>query len=117
MWPASSTPFPRRSRPELLLDPTARGDGLVPLWARWIQESSSATPPERLLFQTEKGTTIRGRVLDQDGQPLAGAMVVVIVKKAYPRSEQRVDMAYESTKPRRTRRAPGLSLRRAGTAG
>ena len=77
---------------------TARRDGLVPLAARWIQESSSSTPPDRLLFQTEKGTTISGRVLDQDGQPLAGAVVVVSVKKDYPRSKQWVDVGYESTK-------------------
>jgi peroxiredoxin/protocatechuate 3,4-dioxygenase beta subunit len=77
---------------------TARGDGLIPLAARWIQESSSSTPPDRLLFQTEKGTTISGRVLDQDGQPLAGAVVVVSVKKGYPRSKQWVDVSYESIK-------------------
>ena len=77
---------------------TARRDGLVPLAARWIQESSSSTPPDRLLFQTEKGTTLSGRVLDQDGQPLAGAVVVASVKKGYPRSQQWVDVSYESTK-------------------
>ena len=77
---------------------TAHRDGLVPLAARWIEESSSSTPPDRLLFQTEKGTTISGRVLDQDGQPLAGAVVVASVKKDYPRSKQRVDVSYESTK-------------------
>jgi thiol-disulfide isomerase/thioredoxin/protocatechuate 3,4-dioxygenase beta subunit len=77
---------------------TARRDGLVPLAARWIQESPSATPPDRLLFQTEKGTAIGGRVLDQDDQPLAGAVVVVSVTKSYPRSKQWVDIGYESVK-------------------
>ncbi|WP_406699852.1 carboxypeptidase regulatory-like domain-containing protein [Singulisphaera sp. Ch08] len=77
---------------------TARSNGLVPLAARWFQESSSPTPPDRLLFQVEKGTTIGGRVLDQDGQPLSGAVVVVSVKKGYPRSKQWVDVNYESIK-------------------
>jgi peroxiredoxin/protocatechuate 3,4-dioxygenase beta subunit len=77
---------------------TAHRDGLVPLAARWIGESSSSTPPDRLLFQTEKGTTISGRVLDQDGQPLAGVVVVVSVEKKYPGSIQSVAVNDASTK-------------------
>jgi peroxiredoxin/protocatechuate 3,4-dioxygenase beta subunit len=77
---------------------TARRDGLVPLAARWIQESPTSRPPEHLLFQTEKGTAIRGRVIDQDDRPLAGAVVVVSVRKSYPKSGQRVDLGYESVK-------------------
>jgi len=46
----------------------------------------------------EKATAIRGRVLDQDGQPLADAVVVVSVKKSYPRSQQWVDVGYESVR-------------------
>ena len=77
---------------------TAQRDGLVPLAARWLQDSAAPTPPEHLLFQTEKGTTISGRVLDQDSQPLSGAVVVASVRKAYPKSKQWVDVSYESTK-------------------
>ena len=62
---------------------TARRDGLVPLAARWIQESPISMPPGRLLFQTEKGTAIGGSVIDQDDRPLAGAVVVVSVKKSW----------------------------------
>ncbi len=77
---------------------TARGDDLVPLAAQWIDQPSSPTPPGQLLFQTEKATTIGGRVLDEDDQPLADAAVVVSVKKKYPRSEQWVTVTYESTR-------------------
>ena len=94
--PASSTRFPRRPA-QTMFDHGSR-DGLVPWRHAQIQESSSSTPPNRLLFQTEKGTTFRGRVLDQDGQPLASAVVVASVKKGYPRSQQWVDVSYESTK-------------------
>jgi hypothetical protein len=62
---------------------TARRDGLVPVTARWIQESPTSMPPDRLLFLTEKGTAIGGRVIDQDDRPLAGAVVVVSVKKRH----------------------------------
>jgi peroxiredoxin len=77
---------------------TARRDDLVPLAARWIQESPTSRPPDRLLFQTEKGTAIDGCVIDQDDRPLAGAVVVVSVKKSYPKSNQWVDVGYESIK-------------------
>jgi thiol-disulfide isomerase/thioredoxin/protocatechuate 3,4-dioxygenase beta subunit len=77
---------------------TARRDGLVPLAARWIQESPTSRPPDRLLFQTEKGTAIGGRVIDQDDRPLAGAVVIVSLKKSYPRSNQWVDVGYKSIK-------------------
>jgi peroxiredoxin/protocatechuate 3,4-dioxygenase beta subunit len=77
---------------------TARHDGLVPLWTRWIQESPASMPPERLLFQMEKGTAISGRVIDQDDRPLAGAVVVVSAQKSYPKSNQRVDVGNRSIK-------------------
>ncbi len=77
---------------------TAYREGLVPLSARWFYEASSPTPPDHLLFLTEKATTIGGRVLDEDGQPLADAVVVVSVTKSYPRSDQRVNIGGESTK-------------------
>lgn len=77
---------------------TARGEDLVPLAARWTDEPSSPTPPSHLLFQTEKATTIGGRVLDEEGQPLADAAVVVSVNKSYPKSDQWVNVQDESTR-------------------
>jgi RNA polymerase sigma factor (sigma-70 family) len=73
-------------------------DGFVRLAIRWFRESSSPTPPEHLLFQMEKATTIGGCVLDQDQRPIAGATVVIQVNKAYPKSRQRVDIQLESTR-------------------
>jgi len=77
---------------------TAHGEGLVPLFAQWFPKSDTSNPPEHLLFQTEKGTTLGGRVLDQDSQPLEGAVVVLNVSKRYSRSEQHVNIGYESIK-------------------
>ena len=80
---------------------TTGGDGLVPLGFRWLPQSSSPAPPEppeHLLFQTEKATTLRGRVLDQEGQPLAGSTVVVSVRKKYSKTKQWVAISYDSTK-------------------
>jgi peroxiredoxin/protocatechuate 3,4-dioxygenase beta subunit len=76
----------------------ARRDGLVPLAARWIRSRTEPEPPSRLLLQTEKATTIGGRVLDEAGKPLADAVVAVNVKKSYPESKQWVNLTYESIK-------------------
>ena len=77
---------------------TASREGLVPLFDRWFYSETSPAPPEHLLLLTEKATTISGRVLDEDGNPLADAVVVVSVAKKYPRSQQRVGVSDESTK-------------------
>ena len=76
---------------------TAHRAGLVPLAARWVHQSTSSTPPKRLLFLTEKATTISGRVLDEEGWPLGNARAVVNIKKHYPRTDQWVDLSYETT--------------------
>ena len=77
---------------------SASREGFVPQAIRWDYASSAPTPPDRLLFQMEKATTIAGRVVDQDQKPVAGATVVVDVLKGYPRSRQWVNFKYESTK-------------------
>jgi RNA polymerase sigma factor (sigma-70 family) len=77
---------------------SASREGFVPQAIRWDSDASSPKPPDRLLFQMEKGTTISGRVVDQDHRPVAGATVIVDVKKGYPKSPQWVDFKYEATK-------------------
>jgi len=46
----------------------------------------------------EKGTAINGRVVDEDKNPVADATVVVWVVKRYPKSNQRVELRFESIK-------------------
>ena len=77
---------------------TAFREGYVPLSIPWEYKATSPTPPDRLLFQMEKGTTISGRVVDQDRDPVADATVVVFVSKRYPNSDQRVEIMLASTK-------------------
>jgi peroxiredoxin len=90
--------FPESDRRRGFFTITAHRDGLVPLVTRWTQSPSDAAPPERLVFEMEKATTIRGRVVDEKGQPLADAVVVVSVDKKYRRTEQRIAVSYESTR-------------------
>lgn len=75
---------------------SATREGFVPQAIRWDYDSKSPTPPARLLFQMEKATTISGRVVDQDQKPIAGATVVVDVKKGYRKSPQWIDFRFDS---------------------
>lgn len=79
------------------LSATASRAGFVPLAIRWSRSSASPTPPDRLLFQMEKATAIGGLVVDQDQRPIADATVAVRVVKRYPKSEQWIDVSYETT--------------------
>jgi RNA polymerase sigma factor (sigma-70 family) len=75
----------------------ATREGFVPLGINWSYDyPKSVTPPERLLFQMERATTIGGCVVDQDQNPLAGGTVFISASKRYPRSEQWVQVSYES---------------------
>jgi RNA polymerase sigma factor (sigma-70 family) len=75
---------------------TASREGFVPLGIRWERDAGSTTPPDHLLFQMDRATTIGGRVVDQDRKPIAGATVVIDVEKVYPRSPQRVNLQFRS---------------------
>ncbi len=77
---------------------SATRQGFVPQAIRWEYDSKSPTPPDHLLFQMEKATTISGKVVDQDQKPIAGATVVVDVKKGYRKSPQWVDFRFDSVK-------------------
>ncbi len=71
--------------------------GFVPLVLSWSRTPRSPAPPDRFRFQMEKGVTVGGRVLDQDQRPVAGATVVINVRKHYPDSEQKPDVLFVST--------------------
>jgi RNA polymerase sigma factor (sigma-70 family) len=72
--------------------------GLVPLVISWSRSSQSPAPPERFRFRMEKAVTIGGRVLDQDQKLIAGATVVISVRKHYPDSDQKANVFFVSTK-------------------
>jgi thiol-disulfide isomerase/thioredoxin/protocatechuate 3,4-dioxygenase beta subunit len=76
----------------------ASREGFVPQAIHWDYKPNAPTPPERLLFQMEKGTTMGGRVVDEDKNPVAGATVVVSVRKKYPKSNQWVAISFSPTR-------------------
>lgn len=77
---------------------SAEREGLVPLFYRWIHAADSPAPPDRIVLQTEKPTAIGGMVVDEEGRPLPDVVVVVTVKKSYPRSKQSVGVRDRSTR-------------------
>lgn len=88
-------PLPEKRR---FFSLSADREGLVPMFYRWSQAADSPAPPDRVLLRMENATAIGGRVLDEDGQPLPDAVVVVSVNKSYPQSKQRVGVSAESTR-------------------
>ena len=54
--------------------------------------------PDHILFQMEKATNVRGRVVDPDRKPVAGATVIIEVRKRYPRTPQWVDLGGETAR-------------------
>jgi peroxiredoxin/protocatechuate 3,4-dioxygenase beta subunit len=80
--------LPDASRVPFLSVKVAR-EGYVPLRIVWSRKPGPEAPPDHFRFRMEKATRIGGRVLDQDGRPVAGASVVVSAIKRYPDSEQR----------------------------
>src|SRR5262249_44146171 len=49
-------------------------------------------------FRMERAVTVGGRVLDQDRRPVAGATVVIHVRKRYADSEQKPDVFFVPTR-------------------
>ncbi|MDR3621508.1 MAG: sigma-70 family RNA polymerase sigma factor [Paludisphaera borealis] len=76
------------------LQPFASREGFVPLGLNWNSDPSSSLP-DRFLLQLEKATTIKGRVIDDGGRPIASATVVIDASKRYPGSPQWVAVSYE----------------------
>ena len=84
------------------LSVTASREGYVPLAIPWVYTATSPTPPDRLLFQMEKGTTISGHVVDQDQSPVADATVVVWVASATRSRINGSKSGWRRPKPMRT---------------
>lgn len=68
----------------------ARADGYVPLFAQWWSkiQADGHLIPEEYTFELTKGTVIGGFVKNQEGQPIEGAKVEVMRRRAGP-EEQR----------------------------
>ncbi|MCX5659418.1 MAG: redoxin domain-containing protein [Planctomycetota bacterium] len=71
--------------------------GWVPMAVRWSLSEKSPMPA-KVSITMEPATTIGGRVVDDAGQPVAGATVNLEVVKTFPNPLQRVDISYETTK-------------------
>ena len=73
-------------------------DGWVPMSLHWSKAKDADRPPQTVAIQMERATSIGGRVVDDAGQPVAGATVVLTIEKNYPGSRQRVGVGYERIK-------------------
>src|SRR5262249_19811685 len=71
--------------------------GFVPLIISWGRTSQSPPPPSPFRFRMEKAVKVGGRVLDQDRRPVAGATVVINVRKGYSNSEQKPNVFFVAT--------------------
>lgn len=59
----------------------ARKKSFVPLFANWEQAelAKGRGLPEEFAFRLERGVSVGGRVVDEDGKPIAGARVEVVL--------------------------------------
>ena len=71
-------------------------DGWVPMSLHWSKTKSADRPPQTIVIQMERATSIGGRLVDDAGQPVANASVVLHVQKQYRGSKQQVNIVYES---------------------
>jgi hypothetical protein len=58
---------------------TARQSGLVPMQVAWRATEPGVQIPERYTLALEPGTTIGGFIRDEEGKPVAGAVVHLLV--------------------------------------
>ncbi len=72
--------------------------GFVSLVSGWNKSGSDPKPRDHFLLRMEKATTVGGRVLDQAGQPVADARVVIEVEKRYPDSDQKARVQDETAR-------------------
>ncbi len=71
--------------------------GMVPLRIFW-NDSKNASLLQRFAFGMEKGAPISGLVVDDSGQPIPNAHVVVEIRKKYPNSDQSVNLSWKQTR-------------------
>ncbi len=69
----------------------ARAEGYVPLFANWEEAEIKVgdRPPEHFTFNLIRGVNLGGVIEDEDGDPVAGAMVEVMGKATHPNGERR----------------------------
>jgi peroxiredoxin/uncharacterized GH25 family protein len=58
---------------------TAKADGFVPLQVSWRGQGGAARVPGEYTLRMERGTTIGGVIRDEQGKPVAGATVFLLV--------------------------------------
>ncbi|HUK83636.1 MAG TPA: carboxypeptidase-like regulatory domain-containing protein, partial [Verrucomicrobiae bacterium] len=73
-------------------------DGWVPMSLYWNKSKYGDPQPDKIAIVMERATTMSGRVVDDAGQPVAGATVVLDVQKKYPGSTQQVSISNKFVK-------------------
>jgi 5-hydroxyisourate hydrolase-like protein (transthyretin family)/peroxiredoxin len=78
---------------------SARAEGRVPVRVSWDLRRSKQAVPEQHTLSLEPGTKIGGRVVDDAGDPVEGATVMLHIRKQVSKSpDERVDVAYVPVK-------------------
>jgi thiol-disulfide isomerase/thioredoxin/protocatechuate 3,4-dioxygenase beta subunit len=82
------------------LQVTVEGDAAtVPTRLSWGSENRPKNIPARYELTLEKGTEVKGKVMDDSGVPIAGATVVLSASAAYPeRPECSTGISYKKLK-------------------
>jgi hypothetical protein len=64
-----------------------RCDGYIPLFTHW--EELDENPPDTFSIKLTKGTTVGGIVKNEDGQPIVGAKVEVMMVQDFRETQKR----------------------------
>jgi protocatechuate 3,4-dioxygenase beta subunit len=70
---------------------SVKADGYVPLQVTWRREGSAIKVPDEYTLKLERGTTIGGPIRDEQGKPVAGATVYLLVPGQNRQGEPRVN--------------------------
>jgi thiol-disulfide isomerase/thioredoxin len=71
---------------------TARAEDRVPVEMSWRREAGVIKLPDEYTLRLERGTTIGGLIKDEEGRPIAGATIYLLVPSQVPHGEPRVSL-------------------------
>ncbi len=83
-------PLPETARAAVMI--TATADGYVPMQVSWRGQGTTGQVPGEYTLRMERGTTIGGLIRDEQGRPVSGATVFLLVPSANRDGEPRASI-------------------------